>query len=74
MSFSLFLILMKTTQFSIVFFVLLALCVAGCRKDPFGATRVTGTVTLDGTPVEGVNVAFLPTGGAGMYSRLLRSD
>ena len=32
----------------------------GCSKNPLGTVKVTGKVTLDGVPVEGVTVAFYP--------------
>jgi len=39
-------------------------CFAGCgnQDNPFGAVYVEGTVTLDGAPVDGVNITFLPLG------------
>jgi len=45
------------------FFVCLAAlaCLVGCSSgSDIGATPVTGTVTLDGQPVEAANVAFSP--------------
>ncbi len=32
----------------------------GCTKNSLGTTSVTGTVTLDGKPIDGVNVSFSP--------------
>jgi len=32
----------------------------GCADNPYGAVKVTGTVTLDGEPAEGVTIAFYP--------------
>ena len=38
----------------------------GCSGgNSLGTVKVSGTVTLDGAPVEGVNVAFAPTGSEG---------
>jgi len=53
------------TRFSaniVVFFVVaIGLTIfQGCTKNPLGTVKVTGKVTLDGTPVEGVTVAFYP--------------
>ena len=50
------------------FFVALALSlvlIVGCKKDdnPYGTVHVEGTVTVDGAPVEGINVVFAPRGG-----------
>jgi hypothetical protein len=51
----------KSTLPIVLFFALSGLLIfQGCSKNPFGAVRVTGTVTLDGVPIEGVNIAFLP--------------
>jgi hypothetical protein len=36
-----------------------AVCAAGCAR-PVARAAVTGTVTLDGKPLPGVTVAFLP--------------
>jgi hypothetical protein len=51
------------------FFLCLAAVVvfAGCGGggSEVGATAVSGTVTLDGQPVEGANVAFAPKGEGG---------
>jgi hypothetical protein len=41
----------------------LLLC-AGCGRSDLG--RVSGTVTMDGEPVEGVTVTFMPNGGGGV--------
>jgi len=38
----------------------MAFVVAGCGNRP---SKVTGTVTLDGTPVEGATVTFIPVDG-----------
>jgi hypothetical protein len=43
---------------------LVLVCVAGCGKPGTAPTaEVTGTVTLDGSPIEGVGVTFLPQEG-----------
>jgi len=34
--------------------------------NPYGTVRVKGTVTLDGTPIEGVTIIFMPTSNNGM--------
>jgi hypothetical protein len=36
------------------------LLLSGCQKDPFGTIPVTGTVQLDGKPIEGVTVSLIP--------------
>lgn len=44
----------------------LAVCLAGvigCGKGRPGTVRVTGVVTLDGSPVEGASVTFYPAEG-----------
>ncbi len=33
---------------------------SGCNKNPFGVIDITGTVTVDGQPVEGVSVNLSP--------------
>ena len=43
--------------------VVLALALAGCGSDRPQTIRVSGTVTLDGSPVEGATVGFTPAGG-----------
>ncbi len=54
---------MKTKQFSILLFVLSAFCfVAGCQKNEFGTSGITGTVLVDGAPMEGVSISFVPKG------------
>jgi hypothetical protein len=42
--------------------------VAGCGNNPFGTVKVSGTVTLDGKPIDGVTVMFLPTAEWAMQS------
>jgi hypothetical protein len=48
-------------------------CLAGCGEEaniPEGMAPVTGTVTLDGKPLAGATVSFIPDGvtkGAGSY-------
>ena len=40
---------------------------AGCgEKNPFGTAKVTGTVLVDGAPLEGINVSFALVSGDGM--------
>jgi hypothetical protein len=55
---------MNLTKFVIASF-LSVLVFTGCGKapNPFGAVYVEGTVTYDGTPIEGVSVTFIPQGG-----------
>jgi len=55
---------MNYTQFFIAL-LFPALVLTGCGKapNPFGAVYVEGTVTYDGTPIEGVSVTFIPQGG-----------
>ncbi|NLX56342.1 MAG: carboxypeptidase regulatory-like domain-containing protein [Planctomycetaceae bacterium] len=43
------------------------LCLPGCGSS-VGAVSVTGTVTLDGEPVEGASVVFVPEGKGRMAS------
>jgi hypothetical protein len=45
-----------------VLMLLTAFAVTGCGNRP---SKVTGTVTLDGTPVEGAHVTFSPVDGKG---------
>ena len=57
------------TNIALCFIPLAGLLVfPGCAGNPLGAVKVTGTVTLDGTPVEGVSVSFTPTGSEGRES------
>ena len=43
--------------------VVLALTLGGCGSDRPQTIPVSGTVTLDGSPIEGAIVGFTPTGG-----------
>ena len=56
-------------------FLLLTLCV-GCEKQPeFG--KVTGTVTMDGKPLDLVRVLFMPdpnSGNSGSHSECITDD
>ena len=46
-----------------LFFVVSGLLVfQGCGGNALGTVQVSGTVTLDGEPAEGVTVAFVPNG------------
>ena len=45
--------------------MLASLLLAGCGD---GKSTVTGTVTMDGTPLTGGNVSFMPEGGGPMAS------
>ena len=57
---------MKKFTASIVLFSVAVLVIfQGCAKNPLGAVKVTGTVTLDGKPEEGVRVAFCPQSETG---------
>lgn len=50
-------------------FGLMLLAVLGCGQqsgEKLDTVPISGTVTLDGAPVEGVSVVFAPTGGGGM--------
>ena len=49
-------------------FALLCLVIAGCGGSGIDLCTVTGTVTLDGTPLEGATVEFQPTGEGGSPS------
>jgi len=42
---------------------LLAIAISGCGSGNLGT--VSGTVTLDGQPLEGAELLFMPTGGGG---------
>ena len=55
---------MRFTPFSIAL-ILSVSFLSGCGgdKNPFGAVYVEGTVTFDGTPIEGVSVTFIPRSG-----------
>ena len=44
------------------------LLAGGCRRSGPVVEMVEGTVTLDGTPIEGVTVTFKPVGGAGLMA------
>ena len=44
------------------------LFVQGCGNNPLGTVSVSGTVTLDGNPAEGVSVSFAPMSGEGRES------
>lgn len=47
----------KITLAVVATLVLATFCMTGCRKDP-GYRKVTGTVTMDGQPLEGAMVMF----------------
>lgn len=49
-----------TSTFCLMMF--LGACTLGCGGDDFSVVSVSGKVTLDGEPVKGVNIAFLPKG------------
>ena len=41
-------------------------CVIGCGpKNPLGVLKVTGKVTMDGKPVSGAQITFIPQSGGG---------
>lgn len=45
------------------FFVLpILVFVGGCKHNPLGTIKATGTVTLDGRSAEGITVIFVPVG------------
>ena len=45
---------------------LMVLAIAGCTpKNSLDTVPITGIVTLDGSPVDGANVVFAPSGGGG---------
>ena len=47
----------------LVLFCCAALLLHGCGPDnPYGTVVVTGTVTVDGEPMEGVTISFVPSG------------
>ena len=50
------------------FLLLLALpCLFGCgERLPFDVIVVTGTVTVDGQPMEGISITFIPLGDNGL--------
>jgi len=50
---------------SLAFSLVLLLLVSGCYSGEFELARVSGTVTLDGKPVEGVEVVFAPAEQSG---------
>jgi len=48
-------------------FVLSALFFIGCaEKNPFGTVYIEGTVTVDGTPMQGISVSMYPQSSDGM--------
>jgi hypothetical protein len=52
---------MRFTIILVLFFPLLFF--VGCaEKNPFGTIYVEGFVTLDGTPIQGINVTLMPRG------------
>ena len=54
------------TKFALFALFLSTLFLFGCgNNNPLGVVRVTGTVTLDGQPAEGVTVLFVPTSAEG---------
>jgi len=54
------------TNIALFFAVAGLLVLQGCSGgNSLGTVNVSGTVTLDGTPVAGVNVSFIPTGSGG---------
>jgi hypothetical protein len=56
------------TNIALFFVVTGLLIIQGCGGNPLGTVRVSGTVTLDGNPVEGGSVSFIPAGGEGRES------
>jgi len=55
-----------TTHTALLSVIITGLLVfTGCSENNLGAVKVTGTVTLDGEPISGVTVAFLPAGATG---------
>jgi len=56
---------MRFTHFIAIAFLLSLTMFIGCKgtENPYGTVQVEGTVTLDGTPIEGVNVNFIARGG-----------
>jgi len=56
------------TNIALFFAVAGLLIIQGCGGNPLGTVRVSGTVTLDGNPVEGASVSFSPVGGEGRES------
>lgn len=44
------------------------IAISGCGSDGPELTEVTGTVTLDGKPVAGATISFLPSGETGSPS------
>jgi hypothetical protein len=54
---------MKSVTHALCFLAILAIC--GCGPTNPSTTPVTGTVTYNGSPVEGATVAFTPTSDAG---------
>lgn len=53
---------MKSTRFYPVLSLLVfsCFCFSGCSTNTLDTTKVSGSVTLDGQPIAGVEVAFIP--------------
>jgi hypothetical protein len=50
-----------TKQMFLCFFVLVIITMSGCSRD--GTVKISGKVTVDGTPVETGSIAFAPADG-----------
>ena len=50
----------KTNIFIVLLFAVAIFPGCGKQQNPFGTVYLEGTVTLDGTPIEGVSVTLIP--------------
>jgi hypothetical protein len=50
-------------RFHCLVLALAALCASGCNNDPRGRQAISGTVNVDGKPLEKGNISFQPTEG-----------
>ena len=56
---------MKKNLLLSVFWFVALVCLTGCGpSNPMGVVKVTGKVTMDGLPVEGARVSFVPVSEA----------
>jgi len=55
---------MKQTLFVLATICALAVLCGGCNKNTFGVVDVTGKITVDGQPVEGISVSMSPADAA----------
>ncbi|MDR3198614.1 MAG: carboxypeptidase-like regulatory domain-containing protein [Planctomycetaceae bacterium] len=56
--------MLRTISFFVLTFIVLVL--PGCQNNPYETISVSGTVKLDGKPIEGVKISFVPVSAGTM--------